>query len=330
MKKSVFFCLALGSLAGMASAQSSVTMYGIVDLSLAHESNGAGNTNKMESGVYNGSRLGFKGAEDLGGGLTANFQLEMGINADDGSSAQGGILFGRQSWVGLAGVYGSVRMGRQYAPVYLAQLTVDPFVGGMKGDMTNVRGWFNGAGFRINNSVAYYTPSWNGLTGAAIYGLGEVAGNNAAGRTWGLSATYGNGPVGATFAYHRTNNTTGTDNAAVWFTGATYDFGVVKVHGAIDNTQGPTNTKIRNAMLGLSAPLAGGRVMASYIRKDNRVVSDADAHQWALGYVYDLSKRTALYTSYAHVNNEKNVGVNAGGVNGATDKVLDVGIRHSF
>jgi predicted porin len=177
-------------------------------------------------------------------------------------------------------------------------LSVDPFVGGMKGDMTAVRGWFNGAGFRINNAVTYYTPKWAGFSGSAIYGAGEVAGNNSANRNFGFSGSYGDGPVGATLAYHK--------------------------------TKGPATTKVRNAMLGLSAPLFSGRVMASLVRKDNRAVADADARQWALGYVYDLSKRTALYTSYAHVKNDPNAGVNAGGVNGATDKVIDFGIRHTF
>jgi predicted porin len=99
MKKSAFALLMLGGWIGVASAQSSVTLYGILDLSIAHESNGAGSVTKMESGVYNGGRVGMRGTEDLGGGLSANFQLEMGVNADDGTSAQGGILFGRQAWV---------------------------------------------------------------------------------------------------------------------------------------------------------------------------------------------------------------------------------------
>lgn len=110
MKKSLIALSVLAAVAGTAQAQSSVTIYGVVDMALQHQNTGdpAGSTLGLDSGIQSGSRLGFKGSEDLGGGLKANFQLEMGINADTGSSAQGGRAFGRQAFVGLSGNFGAV------------------------------------------------------------------------------------------------------------------------------------------------------------------------------------------------------------------------------
>lgn len=328
MKKSVLVSLLLGSISAMASAQ---TIYGVIDLSLAVESNGAGTIRKQESSVMNGSRLGFRGREDLGDGLFASYTMEMGINADDGSLGQGGLAFGRQIFVELGSTSaGSIRLGRQYSPVYFSQLNIDPFIGGTKGDMTSVRNWFNSGGVRVNNSVAYVAPNLSGLNMTAMYGFGEVAGNSSGSRVLAMSADYNSGPVAASFAYHNTRNAAGTDSQRVVFGGAAYDFGVVKLHGAVSTVKGLGTVDLRDSMIGVSKVIGNGRLIASYIQKQNRAIDSADAHQYALGYVYSLSKRTALYTSAARVSNEANSGINAGGVNGATDKVFDVGLRHSF
>jgi predicted porin len=113
MKKALLALAVLAAFAGTASAQTNVTMYGVLDMALQHENDGVNSTTALDSGIQSGSRLGFKGTEDLGGGLKANFDLEAGVNADTGTSSQGGILFGRQAWVGLSGGFGSLRLGRQ-------------------------------------------------------------------------------------------------------------------------------------------------------------------------------------------------------------------------
>lgn len=320
----------LAALCSSAAAQSNVTIYGVVDLSAAYEKNGAGTLKSLESGVYQGSRLGFRGTEDLGDGLAANFLLEMGINADTGALGQGGLAFGRQAYVGLSGKFGAVRLGRQYTPIYFAQLAVDPFVGGMKGDMASARGWFNNGGVRVNNSFVYVAPSVAGFNAQVLYGLGEVTNASTAGRTIGASASYAGGPLYLVMSYNRIDNATATDNSRVWYGGGTYDFGIAKLHAAIDDTKGTGVTNVRDAMVGASAPIGVGSVLASYIRKTNPDLQNATARQWSLGYFYPLSKRTALYTSAAQVKNGANSAVNAGGVKGATDKVFDVGVRHSF
>ncbi|HJV88194.1 MAG TPA: porin [Noviherbaspirillum sp.] len=317
-------------MSSMAAAQSNITMYGIIDASISREVTGAGGATRMESGIHNGNRLGFRGEEDLGGGLSAVFTMENGFNQDDGTAAQGGRLFGRQAFVGLSSrSLGAVRLGRQYSPVYLAQLTVDPFPG-MKGDMTGIRQWFNSGNFRVDNAIAYIAPSNSKFTGSALYSLGEVAGNAAASRQYGFSVGYTGSPLTGTLSHHLTKDNTGADSAKVWFVGGAYDIGIVKFHAAYDKTTGAGRTDIRDAMIGLTVPLRSSKIMASLIRKENKALSNADAHQVALGYLYDLSKRTALYTSAAYVNNEANSGVNAGGVNGAKNKVFDVGVRHTF
>ena len=115
MKTPVIAAAALLALSGMTHAQTSVSIYGIVDAGLVRESGGPdGNVTGLGGGVASGSRLGFRGKEDLGGGLSANFLLENGFNSDNGTLGQGGLLFGRQMYVGLSGNFGAVRMGRQY------------------------------------------------------------------------------------------------------------------------------------------------------------------------------------------------------------------------
>ena len=344
MKKSkLLTALLLSGLASASMAQSNVTLYGIIDLSLSRENNSSGIATRMESGVLNGSRFGLRGSEDLGGGLSARFQLEGGINADDGSSAQGGRLFGRTAWVGFEGGFGQVRIGRQYTPIYLSLLTIDPFGGALKGDMAS-RNWFNNGGARVDNTVVYYSPTVSGFSGSALYGFGEVPGNSSASRTVGLSLGYSSGPVALSAAYNRRSNTAGTDNERAGFIGGAYDFGPVKVHAAYDDVRGSNSlalvpVRIRDQMLGVSAPVGPGRLMASYIRKNDRLNADSDAHQWAIGYQYDLSKRTALYASYANAKNQTNSRINTrynvnftdnGGIAGTPDKVYDIGIRHSF
>ena len=114
MKKTLLALAVFGAFAGTTSAQSNVTIYGLVDMAIQHENDGANTRTALDSGEFAGSRIGFKGSEDLGGGLKVNFQLESGFGADDGKLNQGGRIFGRQAWVGMSGGFGSVNLGRQW------------------------------------------------------------------------------------------------------------------------------------------------------------------------------------------------------------------------
>lgn len=351
MKKSLLALAVLASIAGAAQAQSSVTIYGVLDMAINSEKHGAlsggnGSITSLDSGIQSGSRLGFKGSEDLGGGLKANFKLEMGVNADTGSSAQGGLAFGRAAWVGLSGDFGAVQMGRQNKPVFNAVDSIDPFetglIGGSAKDSTSATGLGNlffASNPRQNNTINYTTNSLGGFTGSAAYTFGEVAGDAGKSRQIGLSGAYAAGPLSAVLAYHtETNTATPTGTLKHTFAGATYDFGVLKAalaYGKVNSDEAVKVTDNKLWMLGATVPVsAAGAVIGSYTRMTtagNSVAKDNVGNQLALGYTHSLSKRTNLYTSYARVSNEKNS--NAGGLAdkaGVTERLVNVGIRHMF
>ena len=325
MKKSLLALALIGAFTGAASAQTNVTIYGVADVGITHTRSNTPNsaTWGMGSGIQSGSRLGFKGTEDLGGGLSAIFQLENGFGVDTGALGQGGRIFGRQAFVGLNGGFGSVKFGRQYMPIFLAVDTIDPFGTGLAGDAS---GWlganiFGGIDVRMNNTINYSIAS-GGLSGEIAYGFGEVAGNNSASRQVGLSVGYTGGPVTVVLAHHDANDAAGTGSTKATLLGGTYDFGAAKLHAGLDNEKndaaGATTLDARTWMLGVSAPVgAAGSVLASYNRRDDKTAANADANQVALGYTHSLSKRTNLYTSFARVN-----------VNGVRN--FNVGIRHKF
>lgn len=332
MKKSLLALAVLGAFAGAASAQqTNVTIYGIVDAAISHTDTSAATNDKTWSldssrnSNQSGSRLGFKGSEDLGGGLSAIFTLENGFSADDGNMAQGGRLFGRQAFVGLQGGFGAVKLGRQQSPMHNVLTNIDPFGTGFAGNIENV---FNAFSIRTDNTVNYSLNA-GAFSGELAYTFGEVAGSTSTGRQWGLSGTYANGPVMASLAYHNQNLVAaGIDNGDLKSTllGGTYNFGPATAHVAFgwdkgDNVAGVDNVKNRNWMLGVSAPVsAAGTVLASYIRKDDRLAANNDVKQWALGYTHSLSKRTNLYTSYGRLDNENAVDVST----------FNVGVRHKF
>ena len=336
MKKSLLALAVLGAFSGIASAQSNVTIYGVVDLGLANDNNGgaAGSVTRMDSGILNGSRLGFKGTEDLGGGLSANFQLENGFSADTGTLGQGGRLFGRQAWVGIAGGFGAVKLGRQMTPVYANSSTFDPFEDALAGDSARL---FNYSGSRTDNAITYGYDA-NGIRAQLQYGFGEVAGNTSGSRTIGAFGGYKNGPIDVVLTYTANNDATGNVRGKTTLLGGNYNFGMAKVYAAYawnKDVVAPTGAvalgaDTRNALIGVAVPVgSAGSFKASYIRLSDKVKRNADANQIAIGYVHDLSKRTALYTSFSRTGNDGAASYNAGAA-GATDKLFNVGIRHKF
>lgn len=343
MKKSLLALAVLSAVAaaGTAQAQSNVTIYGVLDMAVQNENTGGatGTKTALDSGIQSGSRLGFKGTEDLGNGLKANFKLEMGVNADTGGSSQGGLAFGRQAYVGLSGDFGTVNFGRQYAPIFIAVDNIDPFdagiTSGQAGSGTSSSGILGlfGTPFRTNNTMNYTTNNLGGFSASLAYSFGEVAGSTSASRQIGLSGTYAAGPVLATAAYHSSNDVAG-NATKISFVGATYDFGVAKAAAAYGKTTSDTNTvDNKEWMLGVTVPVgAAGAIVGSYTRATDRLVSTAgNGNQIALGYTYSISKRTNLYTSFSRTSNDANS--NAGGLaagNGLTDRLFNVGIRHAF
>ncbi|AMP17046.1 porin [Collimonas pratensis] len=230
MKKSLIALAVLGAIAGAAQAQTSVTIYGIVDTGVVYTtkvstgkgadgfSNANGSKFSVNSGVIQGSRIGFKGVEDLGGGLKALFQLEAGFNNDNGAlngqdSKTSTTLFRRKSVVGLGGNFGSVLLGRQTDILDdVSQWTSVQDFGGVTGSVGHNLDRLEGT--RTNNSIRYNTPDLSGFTGSLIYGFGETAGQTSSGQSFGLGGQYANGPLGLFAAYYQSKlGNTASDTA---------------------------------------------------------------------------------------------------------------------
>jgi predicted porin len=202
--------LALLGAAGAAQAQSSVTLYGVIDAGLGYVSRA--NTNGdhlygMINGNLSGDRWGLKGQEDLGGGLKAIFQLESGFDVGTGKLNQGGREFGRQAYVGLTGnQWGTVTLGRQYDPsVDMVQgITADNYFGSIMATPGDVDNYDND--LRVSNSVKYVSPVFAGFQFEGLYAFSNLAGTTGQGQTWGAAATYNNGPLGLAASYLYANN----------------------------------------------------------------------------------------------------------------------------
>ncbi len=352
MKKVLLTAAILATFANVAAAQSTVTVYGVIDLGLASVTNATASTHvptsaipaytggdefKMQSGIQAGSRLGFRGTEDLGGGMSALFNLEAGILADTGASDQGGLLFGRQAWVGLkSNSLGTVTVGRQNPSHYLAWKSIDPMDDGFAAAGSNL---IPTNGKRINNALKYATPTISGFNADLFYALGEVTGDNSASRTLGSTLAYQDGPLMVKLAYHALNNATSTDKSTNIVLGGTYNFGIAKAHVAFNSNKGTGTLDSRDTLVGLTVPMGDSSFMLSYISKDDKSVANKDATQLGLAYTYALSKRTNLYTSFAKVSNDNGatyrsydstapISGQTGAVGGTQE--INVGIRHTF
>ncbi|OIQ95955.1 outer membrane porin protein 32 precursor [mine drainage metagenome] len=339
MKKAIIALTVLGSVAGAAQAQSAVTVYGVVDAGLVHENNGSTSVISMDeishSGNMSGSRLGFKGKEDLGGGLAAVFQLENGFNVDNGSQADSTRLFNRLAFVGLSGELGAIKLGRQKNPLYANNKTFDPFVGGLAGDYKCL---FNSHGNRTDNLITYGYAA-DGLRGEVQYGLGQKTISAAANRTIAGFVGYRRGAIDLALTHQAIRNANDTSTNTMTVLGGNYNFGVVKAYasyawegGVVLNAATPLDQRDqREALVGLTMPIStAGTLITSYIRKTDKTLANADASQVAIGYKYKLSKRTTLYTSYGELRNDSQAKYGKVPVAGNTDTIYDVGINHSF
>ena len=340
------------SVAGSVCAQSSVTVYGRVDLGLVVDSGVGGKTVRLSSGVAKGSQLGFKGTEDLGGGYKTAFQLETGYCAD--SAVAGGVtpggpageavgstnfcsgsnnFMGRQARLELAGPFGSLDAGRQFALGYLTMLKTDPFLG-TAGQMNNI---VDPSGFRLNNSIRYFTPVFAGFGASVDMAFGELTGNWKGSREMGGSVDYDGDDAHAHLIYYKLDNVNGVGTAKQnVMLAATYDFGFVRLHGLAQKTTGEPTGKARldtlAYMLGVSVPIGAGRLQASYVEGDDRTAANKDANQVAIGYLYYLSKRTSLYTAYGRIHDQHGALYTVGNATdaGAGDKSFNLGMAHDF
>ena len=350
--------LALGA-AAAAQAQTSVTIYGIADAAIVGERGGsAGNVAKVTSGAASASRIGFRGTEDLGNGLSAIFTLDTGTRIDTGEVDAAGTIFNRQAFVGLKGGFGTVALGRQFTPLHTALVNVvDPMGTSYAGTARNL---FpdSGTNVRTSNAVTYASPRRGGFDVELAYSAGEQS-DASAGRQFGGAVGYARGPLTVRLAYNNkntdvaANGTTAAVNRSLCrntLLGANYDFGWIKVNAGYGIDKGdnsaplgnasdpyggvrPTaSTDGRSALLGFSAPVRGGTLMFSAMHKDDRTGLNQDASSWGIGYLYALSKRTGLYVAYAHVNNRNGAGYTVANNTepGTGSTGYNLGIRHTF
>jgi predicted porin len=355
----VALALIASTAAAPAMAQQNVTVSGLVDLYAGSVRN-AGDSSRntvVNSGGLTTSWAGITGSEDLGGGLKANFALTSFMRADTGEAGRfpgNESLFSRDAHVGLSGSAGAFSIGRDLAPHFLPTILFNPF-----GDSyafsplllhADVPLFFNSNGWTSSmagdtgwsNEIIYTTPSFGGLTANLHYQFGEVAGggkNNA-----GLNLMYFNGPLALTAFYHNVKSNNPLNQAAgnvqpggnlplpsgqfavrqtAWMVGGSYELSVAKLFATYGRTAHDIDLQDKTATVGASVPLAGGRILASWAntkRSGVAVGAEQTRNTVAVGYDYDLSKRSDLY---AIMMNDRLTGASSGNSFG-------LGLRHRF
>lgn len=352
-----FAFTALASLASLAWGQSSVTAFGVADLAARSVHNeGSGSMKSLISGGNSTSRIGFRGVEDLGDGLTAGFHLEAGMALDTGSSVSATQFFDRRATVSLASRrLGEVRAGRDFVPSYLSWSRFDPFsyigVAGSSnlvnatpfGPIRSAFGTAANTTVRSSNSIQYLLPGGlGGVEGGLMVAAGEgAAAGSGTHKVLGLRLGYAKGPLVVSTGFTQTaNSLTVADKFDDKVIGASYNFGVVKLSGAWRRFSmgSPRQT---NMLAGAVVPIGLGELKLSYVKADfegqvgARNISPADATQIGLGYAYNLSKRTVLYATASRIDNKgaatlRVPGSSAAPMAGGTSSGYEAGLRHSF
>ena len=342
MNKTHFVGAALCALAGAANAQSSATVFGAVDINLRYQDNDGSPTKRvMGTDGLNSSRLGFRAVEDLGDGLKAGFWLEGAMTPNDGNSA--GLAFRRRSTVSLMNdTWGELRLGRDFTPVFWTRALYDPFGFNGVGLAGNVdpNGIAQPTYVRSSNSIAYFLP--NKLGG--VYGQFMIAPSEGAPNTKYIGGRlgYAKGAFDVSIAASRQDLNGGANRFNTWVIGGSYNFGVATLEGAYSHDRNDTGagTTFKHLLVGGVVPIGVGEIHASYNKMD--AGSGNGATMAAVGYVYNLSKRTALYGTYSQLSNEgafkQSVDFSypaavSGGTPvtaGGKSRGLEVGIRHFF
>jgi predicted porin len=356
MKKSLLALAALTAFAGAAYAQSSVTLFGIMDVNARRVDNAnAGTIKSLSTDGASSSRLGFRGVEDLGGGLRAEFWLEGAFGADTGCggpslgpAACAASTWQRKATVGLKGKFGEVRMGRDYTPTFLNVLAYEPwgYVGVASMANSRLGGGFSPATttVRANNSISYFLPAAGGLFGQVMVAAGEGATGN---KYIGAQLGYAAGPIRVSGAFGKTYKTgTMFDDLKNISFGGSYNLGFMTILGVYEKSDYRVSSSFKNeqkmATLGVNVPIGAGTIKASYAKFGGSANRFRDT-TIGLGYQYDLSKRTTLYTHFGRIANEGTSNQGGPGAQftasgsgptgiaaGKTSTGLEFGVRHSF
>ncbi len=346
MQKKAIALAVAGLASGVAFAQSNVTIYGVADMAYVYANHsyndGSKSLSAIQSGGRSGSRVGFKGTEDLGNGLYAAFRHEMGISADTGVSTQTGT-FGRWSTVLLGSKkFGEIELGRR-------DTFHDQLLGGASANARTTIAQVSPVYIdqvRYSNFAAYLSPIWGGLQLKAGFSTAgndtsaqeveptriTAASQNTAANTnkrlWTVAAHYNSGPLllGASYERNklqsRDSSVVGVDGSydsgSIWNVAGAYNFGVVRVDAAYGEydyaedtffTGSETKDKRKQWTVGLSAPVgANGKLTLNYAKAKlsylNPATDDDKLSMWGLAYFHDLSKRTSLYTAYGRISQD--------------------------
>ena len=328
---------ALSAIAAGVQAQSSVQAYGLIDVSAGQFQDAGGTKDKsVASGKMSTSYFGFKGTEDLGSGLKANFAIESFLRADSGSAGRfnGDAFWARNAYVGLAGNFGSLNLGRNTTSLFVSTLIFNAF-GDSFGYSPSIRHYFTSGTVTgdtgWNQSLSYTTPNMGGLTGQL-----QVTGNDgtSTGRKVGGNVLYfsgafagkiflcdaENGNIIKTFEGHsgwvKAGTANGTTTSQV---GASYDLGAAKLYGQYGKVKNDTTGMgYKLAELGVAVPVGAGKLLAEVGQL--KPATGAKRTTITAGYDYTLSKRTDVY---AVAMSDKKTGVNTG-------STYAVGVRHKF
>jgi predicted porin len=353
--KRIFFGTAALAAAALASAQSSVTMFGVVDATVQRISNSGGpSVTRLTNAGQVPSRLGFRGVEDLGGAMSAGFWLEAGIQNDDGrgipsntnNQASGaapaaaggqGLTFNRRSTVSLQSTWGELRLGRDFTPQVFNLTLYDPFLNTGAGAAQPYNYIVTGpTAVRASNSIGYFTPATlGGFFAQLMHYRGENASNAPNdGTGTGARLGYAGGVWEAALAVSRTNYAAG--DVRQNNIGGSYKFGSVKLMGSLSRDRNGA-TRGDGAVVGALMQVGAGEVKAAFSQyKIETGLATPTGRKIAVGYSHSLSRRTALYATAARVRNSNGAATSAApgaagtpAANGSSTG-FDVGVRHSF
>ena len=360
MKKSLLALAVLGAYAGVASAQSSVTLYGTVDLNgrYVKQDVTSGESKRWSLGRdgINSSQLGFRGIEDLGGGLKAGFLLLSSVGADSGdigagqSAAGSGKFWTRRATVSLFSNAGELRLGRDYTPTFWNNTIFDAFGTNGLGDSTGgILQLATTTFVRADNSVGYHLPANIGgfygqfMMAASEAGQAGQSSNN--GRYLGGRVGFAAGPFDVAFAYAQQRTAGGVANTDqdTWNIGGSWDFGFLKLLGYYDHDKRDNTGKEDRWSISGVIPMGQGEVHLGYAQSkldfDNPAIGDNKQKKYMATYQYNLSKRTAMYGTIAMLDNGDFANASlAGGTSAVTgvrelggkSKGFEVGVRHFF
>ena len=330
MKKNLI-ALAVLAASGVASAQSSVTAYGVADVWFGTAKTTVGGVGVrqtvLDSNGVSTSRFGFKGSEDLGGGLKANFKLEQGINIDTGAAGATGVAFNRQSWVGLSGGFGEVQLGKVWTSYDdIRSSANDTFNANIASSFSVWEGYND----RTNNGLKYSTPDVGGISGSVTYALGEnKTATRKAGTLLSLGGQYASGPLFVGVAYQQEKAPVAGTKLTHTLFNASYDMKVAKLIGGYNVAKGTsaTNSKAKEFNLGVEVPLSASLSLGAGYANSKLEVGNVDVRKdtgFSAAALYSLSKRTTLYAALLNVKTDFKVGADT------KSTLYGLGVNHKF